>query len=92
MNNPNIFADGSGRMALTREETAKALGVTVSTIDKLAARKLLRPSRATRRPLYSVEEITRFLRETTVDLEAEEDGGRRDSAGCRPLGLSISHI
>ena len=74
MKNINIFADGSGRMALTREETAKALGVTASTIDKLAARKLLRPSRATRRPLYSIEEITRFLRETTVELEIREDG------------------
>lgn len=74
MQNPNIFADGSGRLALTREETAKALGVTVSTIDKLAVRKLLRPSRATRRPLYPVEEIKRFLRATTVELEIREDG------------------
>ncbi len=38
------------------------------TIDRLAARGLLRPSRATRRPLYSVPEIERFLRETTAAL------------------------
>ena len=74
MNGINIFANGSGRLALTREETAKALGVSVSTIDKLTARGLLRPSRGTRRPLYSIEEIKRFLRETTVELEIREDG------------------
>ena len=74
MKNINIFADGSGRLALTREETAKALGVSVSTIDKLTPRGLLPPSRGTRRPLYSIEEIKRFLRETTVELEIQEDG------------------
>ena len=74
MNAINIFADRSGRSALAREETAKALGIPVSTIDKLAARGLLRPSRATQRPLYWVEEIRRFLRETTVEMKTLEDG------------------
>jgi hypothetical protein len=58
------------KLALTREETAKALGLSAPTIDRLAARHLLRPCRATRRPLYSVQEIERFLRETTADLSA----------------------
>jgi len=69
-----IFADSSGRMALTRYELSRTLGISVSQIDKLTKRGLLRPSRATRRPLYSVEEIRRFLRDTTVELDDEGDG------------------
>jgi len=60
-----LAADASGRLALTRSETALALGLSASQIDKLAKRGLLRPSRATRRPLYSVREIERFLGDTT---------------------------
>jgi len=61
-------------LSLTREETAQALGIGASTLDKLAARGLIRPSRATRRPLYSVAEIERFLRDTTAQLETKGDG------------------
>lgn len=53
------------KLALTRVEAAEALGITPVTIDRLAKRGLLRPSRATRRPLYSIEEIERFLRDTS---------------------------
>ena len=53
------------KLALTREETGAALGVHANTVDRLAKRGLLRPSRATRRPLYPVWEIERFLRETS---------------------------
>lgn len=74
MKPPNIFADSSGRMALTRYEVAQTLGISASQIDKLTKRGLLRPSRATRRPLYSVREIERFLRDTTAQLEPEADG------------------
>ena len=70
----NMFADSSGRMALTRYEVAQALGISASQIDKLTKRGLLRPSRATRRPLYPVQEILRFLRDTTAQLEPEADG------------------
>ena len=59
------------KLALTRVETAQALGVRPVTVDRLAKRGLLHPSRATRRPLYSVKEIERFLRETTVSLTDE---------------------
>ena len=55
------------RLALTRHETAKALGVTPITIDRLVARGLLHPCRALRRPLFSRDEIERFLRETTTE-------------------------
>ena len=74
MKAPNIFADSSGRLALTRYEVAQSLGISPSQIDKLTKRGLLRPSRATRRPLYAVQEIARFLRETTVEIESEGDG------------------
>ncbi len=53
------------KLALTRTEAATALGVKPVTIDRLTKRGLLRPCRATRRPLYPVWEIERFLRETS---------------------------
>ena len=55
------------RLALTRQETAKALGVTPITVDRLVARGLLRPCRVLRRPLFPLPEIDRFLKETTVE-------------------------
>jgi hypothetical protein len=58
------------KLALTRTETAVALGVAPVTIDRLTKRGLLRPSRATRRPLYPIWEIERFLRETSEVISA----------------------
>ena len=55
------------RLALTRHEAAKALGVTPISIDRLVARGLLRPCRALRRPLFPRAEIERFLKETTAE-------------------------
>ena len=52
------------RLALSRDEAAAALGVSVPSLDRLVQRGLLRPSRALRRPLFPVPEIERFLRET----------------------------
>jgi hypothetical protein len=59
------------KLALTRAEAAQAIGVTPTTIDRLAKRDLLRPSRATRRPLYPVWEIERFLRETSIPIDLD---------------------
>jgi len=59
------------KLALTRLEAAAALGVSAPTIDRLAQRGLLHPSRATRRPLYAVKEIERFLKATTPAAEWE---------------------
>ena len=53
------------KLALSRNEAAAALGVSPATVDRLAERGLLKPSRALRRPLYTVAELERFLRETT---------------------------
>lgn len=57
------------KLALTREEAGEALGISAVTVDRLAKRGLLRPSRATRRPLYSITEIERFLSATTGGLQ-----------------------
>jgi hypothetical protein len=51
------------RLAFTTEETAAALGIKPTTVWRLTQRGLLNPNRATRRPLYPVAEIERFLRE-----------------------------
>jgi excisionase family DNA binding protein len=51
----------SRRLAYTRREAAELLGVSEHTIDRLARRGLLKPIRATRRPLFSHAEISRFL-------------------------------
>jgi hypothetical protein len=59
---------GVPKLALSRKETASALGLSAVTIDRLTERGLLKPSRATRRPLFPVSEIERFLKETTAAI------------------------
>ena len=65
MSDENIAKCATPKLAFTRVEAAKAIGVSAVTVDRLTQRGLLHPSRATRRPLYSVKEIERFLKETT---------------------------
>lgn len=59
------------KLALSRKEAAAALGVSPITVDRLAKGGLLSPSRATRRPLYPVWEIERFLRDTCFNLQSD---------------------
>jgi DNA-binding transcriptional MerR regulator len=66
MKNEHINQNTVPKLALTREEAAQALGIHPITISRLTERGLLRPSRATRRPLYPVTEIERFLRDTAT--------------------------
>jgi len=68
MTTPEHTKQHAPKLALTREEAAEALGVSAITVDRLAKRGLLRPSRATRRPLYPLFEIERFLRETSKEI------------------------
>jgi Helix-turn-helix domain len=49
-------------------EAAIYLGVSKITIDRLTKRGLLHPSRALRHPIYSRDDLDRFLRETTSDI------------------------
>jgi hypothetical protein len=60
---------GVPKLALNRIEAAEALGLSPATVDRLTLRGLLRPSRATRRPMYSVKELERFLKDTTKPSE-----------------------
>jgi hypothetical protein len=53
------------KLALNRIEAAQALGQSPASIDRLTKRGLLRPSRATRRPMYPIKELERFLMETS---------------------------
>jgi hypothetical protein len=68
MNQQNLLFQ-TPKLALTRVEAADALDISPATLDRLTQRGLLRPSRALRRPLYAVEELKRFLRETTGGIE-----------------------
>ena len=53
------------RKALKIAETADALGVNAASIRRAIQRGLLRPCKAFRHRLISMEEIERFLRENS---------------------------
>lgn len=74
MNNPIPSSNRNVILALSRDEAACALGVCAHTVDRLTKRGLLRPSRATRRPMYPIWEVERFLRES---VEQRANGGAR---------------
>ena len=57
------------KLALSRAEAAEALGISTVTLDRLTQRGLIKPSRATRRPIYPIWEIERFLRDTSQTIE-----------------------
>ena len=57
------------KLALNRLEAAKVLSVSPATLDRLTARGLLRPCRATYRPIYWVGELERFLKENSKPSE-----------------------
>ena len=49
-----------------RAEAATYLGVAKITIDRLTKRGLLHPSRALRHPIYSKDDLDRFLSDTSA--------------------------
>lgn len=51
------------RLQFSRLEAAKRLGYSVLTIDRLVKRGLLHPNRATRRLMFSLRELERFVAE-----------------------------
>jgi hypothetical protein len=51
-----------------RAEAAIYLGVAKITIDRLTKRGLLHPSRALRHPIYTKDDLDRFLRETSEPI------------------------
>jgi hypothetical protein len=69
METPDNAKQYAPKLALTRDEAGESLGISAITVDRLTKRGLLRPSRATRRPLYPVWELERFLRETSAHIQ-----------------------
>jgi predicted urease superfamily metal-dependent hydrolase len=66
LKNMSFAQDGQPptRLALTLIEAAAVLGIHPNSLDRLVQRGLLRPSRALRRPLFSLIELERFLENT----------------------------
>jgi hypothetical protein len=61
-----IEANRTVPLALDSAQTRMALGnISKSSLRRLVRRGLLKPSLALRKPLFSVREIERFLRETS---------------------------
>jgi hypothetical protein len=56
------------RLQVNRVEAARLLGYTPQTIDRLRSRGLLHPNRATRRPMYPIKELERFVRECSQPI------------------------
>jgi hypothetical protein len=57
-----LQAQVPGQVALTRDQTAKACGFKHPvTVDRLRQRGLLHPNLTTRRPVYPLTEIARFI-------------------------------
>ncbi len=54
------------RRAYNMRETAEILGISYMSVWRLSNRGLLRASKALRTKIFSVEEIARFLQETSV--------------------------
>ena len=52
------------RLSCSRFQAAHLLGISIESLDRLVRRGLLRPSRALRRPLFSLESLRQFLDET----------------------------
>jgi len=48
-------------LALSRKDAAKALSISLPTLDRLVSRGLLRPARGCRKPTFSVRELERYL-------------------------------
>ena len=68
MTSPDASKSSRAKLALSRVEAAEALGVSTITLDRLVKRGLLKPPRATRRPLFALWEIERFLKDTTGEV------------------------
>jgi hypothetical protein len=60
----NRIAPASAQLGFTRRQAAAMLAVSVESLDRLVARGLIKPSRALRKPLFTREELQRFLGET----------------------------
>ena len=62
----NDTNDRFKRLSYTKAEAAILLGISKPTLDRLVRRGLIKPSRALRRPLFSRQQLERFLEDTTT--------------------------
>ena len=53
------------KLALPAAEAAELLSISRTTLGRLTKRGLIHPVKATRKPVYAVSELQRFLDETT---------------------------
>ena len=70
-----------------RAEAAIYLGVATITIDRLTKRGLLHPSRALRHPIYSKDDLDRFLRGTTIATTVVQNSNRSQRPSESNLSL-----
>ena len=74
----SLKTDGVGLptgIALNRERAAEFISVSPPTLDRLTKRGFLNPNRATRRPLYLVDDLRNFLEDNKGrDLAPSQKG------------------
>jgi len=74
----SLKTDGMGLptgIALNRERAAEFISVGPPTLDRLTKRGFLNPNRATRRPLYLVDDLKNFLEDNRgCDFEVSQKG------------------
>ncbi|MDP0497440.1 MAG: helix-turn-helix domain-containing protein [Verrucomicrobiota bacterium JB024] len=81
-------SNNTARLSYNRDEASEILGLSPATVDRLTKRGLLRPSRATRRPMYPRWELERFLRETSESI----DPAPRRTSEPRSLGQVLHEV
>ena len=79
------------KLGLNRTEAAKALSVSPATLDRLAQRGLIRPCRATYRPIYWVKELERFLKENSAADYVVPQSSGNGLPGHRASRSGVSH-
>ena len=60
-------------LAVNRKEAAAAISLSPASLDRLVAKGLIRPIRASRRPLFAIKELERFVAVNTTT--AKSTGG-----------------
>jgi len=57
------------KLAVSAEEAAEIISVSRSTFDRLVKRGLIHPVKATRKPVFAITELQRFLDETAQSID-----------------------
>ena len=65
----NATPVSANKLAVTAERAAEMISVSRSTFDRLVKRGLIHPVKATRKPIYAITELQRFLDETSQPID-----------------------